>query len=95
MLFFGRNDPELDLLSSLAVVPGPAGNSVIISQSRFWPSLREMERDRELETEREASVSCWLGDLEGLGIYQNIKGSGNWATVNRLNAFRHGKGKVP
>lgn len=95
MLFFGRNDPELDLLSSLPAVPGPAGKSVIISQRRFWPSLREMERDRELETEREASVPCWQGDLEGLGICQNIKGSENWATVNGLNAFRQGKGKVP
>lgn len=27
MLFFGRNDPELDLLSSLTAVPGPAGKS--------------------------------------------------------------------
>lgn len=58
MLFFGRNDPELDLLSSLTAVPGPASKSVIISQGRFWPSLREIERERELETEREASVPC-------------------------------------
>lgn len=95
MLFFGRNDLELDLLSSLTAVPGPAGKSVIISQGRFWPSLREMKRDRELETEREASVPCWQRDLEGLGVCQNIKGSENWATVNGLNAFRQGKGKVP
>lgn len=54
-----------------------------------------MERDRELETKREASVPSWLGDLEGLGICQNIKGRENWATVNGLNAFRQGKGKVP
>lgn len=53
MLCFGRNDLELDLLSSVTAVPGPAGKSVIISQDRFWPSLREMERDRGLETERE------------------------------------------
>lgn len=58
-------------------MPGPAGKSGIISQGRFWPSLREMERDRELETKREASVPCWLGDLEGLGICQNIKGREN------------------
>lgn len=77
MLFFGRNYAELDLLSSLTAVPGPPGKSVIISQGRFWPSLREMERDRELETERGASVPCWLGSLEGLGICQNIKGSEN------------------
>lgn len=54
-----------------------------------------MERDRELETKREASVPSWLGDLEGLGICQNIKDRENWATVNGLNAFRQGKGKVP
>jgi len=68
---------------------------VIISQGRFWPSFREMERDREHETEREASVPCWLEALEGLGVCQKITGSENWATVNGLNAFRQGKGKVP
>lgn len=93
MLFFGRSDPELDLLSSLPAVPGPAGKSVIISQGRFWLSLREMERDRELETEREASVPCWQGDLEGLRICQHIKGSENWATVNGLMHLGKGRGR--
>lgn len=54
-----------------------------------------MERDREHETEREASAPCWLEALEGLGVSQKIMGSKNWATVNGLNAFRQGKGKVP
>lgn len=54
-----------------------------------------MERGKEHETEREASVPCWLEALEGLGLCQEIAGSENWATVNGLNAFRQGKGKVP
>lgn len=75
--------------------PGSAGEPVIISRGRFWPSLWETERDRELEMEREASVPCWLKAPEGLGVCQKITGNEIWATVNGLNAFREGKGKVP
>lgn len=54
-----------------------------------------MGRDREHETEREASVPCWLHTLGGLGVCHKITGSENWATVNGLNALRQGKRKVP
>lgn len=70
----GVHQPGVDLLicyhtALRGVKPSSTGEPVVISQSGFWPRLREMEGQGR-GTETEASAPWWLEALQDLGLCQ-------------------------